>query len=133
MRLRFRFLTALFALLGLLTVSVDGAWASACAAGMETESAASTVRPATQAMSCAAEMAVSHTNRAALPDGSDSGGPECPSMPMSAAGACGAALALPGYDSLLLEPSTPEAQSFVPTDHAHELMLAAAFFRPPIA
>jgi hypothetical protein len=133
MKLRFRFLTALFALLGLLTISVDGAWASTCAAGMEVESAASAVHPASQDMSCGAGMAALSTSGAELPGESHKGGSECPSMPMSAAGACGAALALPGYTSSLLEPSSPEALSFVPTDHAHELLLAAAFFRPPIA
>lgn len=133
MKLRFRFLTALFALLGLLTVSVDGAWASTCAAGMEMESAATAVRPVSQDTSCGAAMAALATTGAELPGEDHTGGSECPSMPMSAAGGCGAALALPGYASPLLESSSPEAQSFVPTDNARELLLAAAFFRPPIA
>ena len=133
MKLRFRFLAALFALFGLLTVSADGAWASTCAAGMEMESAAETLRHASQDTYCGAAMAALATTGAELPGEDHAGGSECPSMPISAAGACGAALALPGYASPLLESSSPEAESFVPTDDARELLLAAAFFRPPIA
>jgi hypothetical protein len=54
-------------------------------------------------------------------------------MPVSAAGVCGAVLALPAYPSPRLAPSLSEAQLSPHTDNFRELLLATAFFRPPIA
>ena len=128
MKLRFRFLAALLALIGLLTFSVEGAWAAPCATKMEMGSAA----PAS-AQDCAGEAAALRANDAELPDGSSSGAPHCPSMPMGAAGACGAALAVPAHIPPQLTPSLPGAQLSPRTDSVRELLLAGAFFRPPIA
>ena len=130
MKLRFRFLAALFALIGLLTFSVEGAWAASCAEMGSTDSG---VGHAAQAEPCSPEAAAAHADGADMPHGSDSGAPHCPGMPMGAAGACGAALALPADSSPQLAPSVLEAQLSLRADSVHELLLAGAFFRPPIA
>jgi hypothetical protein len=129
MKLRVRFLAALLALIGLLTFSVEGAWAASCA---EMGSADSGMGHAAQAESCSFGAAAVHANGADMPDG-ESGAPHCPGMPMGAAGACGAALALPTDSSPELAHSVLEAQLSLPADRVHELLLAGAFFRPPIA
>lgn len=132
MKLRFRFLAALLALVGLLTFSVEGAWAATCTSNMETEPAGGPADQLTQVMSCSASSAV-RGNDAELPNGNEPGAPYCPSMPMGAAGACGAALAVPADVSPQLTSILPEAQLSPRTDRVHELLLAGAFFRPPIA
>lgn len=131
MKLRFRFFAALLALLGLLTVSVEGAWAAACGA-MEVESTVSAADGVTQAKSCTAAAAAFHASGAEVPDGNGSDAPHCPSMPMGAT-ACGVALALPAILSLQLSPVLPKAQLSPHTNSMRELLLAGAFFRPPIA
>lgn len=133
MKLRSRFLAALLALVGLLTVSVNGAWAATCAADMEVECGAPSAQVATEMQSCAADVSATRTDCSGLPDGSGSSAPHCPSMPLSTANACGVVLALPAEVSLQTVLSLPEARLFPRTEHAHELLLAAAFFRPPIA
>lgn len=129
MKLRFRLLAAFIALIGLLTFSVEGAWAATCAMKMDPASA----DPAARMQSCSAEAAAFHASDAEMPDGNDSGAPHCPSMPMGATGACGAVLALPADLSPRLAPSLPEAQLSPRTDRVHELLLAGVLFRPPIA
>lgn len=133
MKLRFRFLAALFALFGLLTFSVEGVWAATCATNMEAGSAAPSADRAAPAQSCSAEAASLRPSGAELPGGNDSGAPHCPSMPMGPTGACGAVLALPADVSPQLTSTLPEAQLSPRTDRVHELLLAGAFFRPPIA
>ena len=133
MELRFRFLSALLALIGLLTFSVEGVWATTCASNMEVGSVAGSVDQTAQELSCSAEASVVRGNGAEMPDGSESGAPHCPSMPMGAAGACGAVLALPADAPPQLTSYLPEAQLSPRTESAHELLLAGAFFRPPIA
>lgn len=133
MKLRFRLLGAFFALIGLLTFSVEGVWAATCATNMEAESATSSVEQASQAQSCSVDAAASRANDADLPNGNDSGSPHCPRMPMDAAGTCGAALALPAAISPQLISTPPELQLAPRTDRVPELLLARAFFRPPIA
>ena len=130
MKLRFRFLAALFAFLGLLTVSVEGAWAAACGMEMETGSATSTT---TQGERCSLGADVSLGHDAGLPDGTGSGAPHCPAMPMGAAGACGAAAALPAHPSPPLIASTLDARLSPVQGDLRELLLAVAFFHPPIA
>jgi hypothetical protein len=130
MKLRFRLLAAFFALIGLLTFSVEGAWAATCAMEMDTGAAAN---PAARTQSCSAEAAAFRVSGAEMPDGNDSGAPHCPSMPLGATGACGAVLALPADLSPQLAPSLPEAQLSPRTDRVHELLLAGVLFRPPIA
>jgi hypothetical protein len=133
MKLRFRFLAALFALIGLLAISVEGVWAATCAAQMEAGSAAPSADRAAQAQSCSADAAAFRVNDADPAGGSDSDAPHCPSMPMGAAGACGAVLALPADLSPQFAPSLPESRLSPRTESLHELLLAGAFFRPPIA
>ena len=133
MKLRFHFLAALLALIGLLTFSVEGVWAATCASDMEAGSTNDSIDQTAQAMSCSAEASVVRGNDAELPDGNESGAPHCPSMPMGAGGACGAVLALPADVSPQLTSFLPEAQLSPLTDRVHELLLAGAFFRPPIA
>jgi hypothetical protein len=132
MKLRPRFFAALFALIGLLTVSVSGAWAATCATTMETGSAAPAAGAVAPAMPCSGAASL-HAQGTELPDGHESGTSPCPSMPMSATGACGAVLALPADPSPRLAPSLSEAQLSPDTDSVRELLLAGAFFRPPIA
>lgn len=126
MKLRFRLLAAFFAVLGLLAVSAEGAWAAACAVEVEAESA-------TQGERCSSGAAVSLGDDAGMPHGHDAGAPHCPAMPMGAAGACGAAAALPADRSPLLIVSTPEARLSPIQGDLRELLLAAAVFHPPIA
>ena len=133
MKLRFRFFAALLALVGLLAFSVEGAWATTCASSMETESASGSAGIAAQAMSCSAEASAVRGNVKGMPDGNESGAPHCPSMPMGAAGACGVMLALPADLSPQLTSILPEAQLSPRTESVRELLLAGAFFRPPIA
>lgn len=133
MKLRFRFLAALLALIGLLTFSVEGVWAATCASNMEVRPAAGSADQTAQVMSCAAEASAVRGNGAEMPDGNEPGAPHCPSMPMGATGACGAVLALPADVSPQLTSILPEAQLSPRTDRVHELLLAGAFFRPPIA
>lgn len=130
MKLRFRLLAALFATLGLLTVSVEAAWAAPCAVDMESGSEA---RAATQGERCSSEMAVSLSHETGLPDGNHSGAPHCPAMPMGAAGACGVAAALPADSSPPMIASALEARLAPIQGNLRELLLAVAFFHPPIA
>lgn len=129
MKLRFRFLVALFALLGLLTVSVEGAWAAVCAVEVETESVTSA---ATQGERCSSGTTISLGDDAGTPDGSHSGVPHCPAMPMGAGGACGAAAALPADPSAPLIASALEARLSPIQGDLRELLLAVAVFHPPI-
>jgi hypothetical protein len=133
MKLRFRPLAALIALIGFLAVSAEGAWAAACTANMEMGSTSVSASVESQAKQCSADAAALRANGAEAPDGNDPGLPHCPSMPLGAAGACGAALALPADLAPQLAPSLREAQLSPRTNSAHELLLAGAFFRPPIA
>lgn len=133
MKLRFRFFATLLALVGLLAVSVQGAWAASCAASMGPEHGAPSVSGGTEAHLCSAEVTASRAGGSELPDGSGSGAPSCPSMPMSATSGCGAVLALPAVVSPHLASFSSDARLSPRTDSAHELLLAAAFFRPPIA
>lgn len=130
MKLRFRFLAALLALIGLLTFSVQGAWAATCA--VETEATTSAADPMGQAPSCAAAAAGLHAQDAELPGGSGPAAPPCPGMPMGASGACGAVLAIPTDVSPSLALPLAEAQLSPRTDHVRESLLAGVFFRPPI-
>lgn len=130
MKLRFRLLAALFAVLGLLAVSAEGAWAAACAVEVEAESATSA---ATQGERCSLGAAASPGDDAGMPHGSHSGAPHCPAMPMGAGGACGAAAALPADPPSPLIASALEARLSPVQGDLRELLLAVAVFHPPIA
>jgi hypothetical protein len=132
MKLRFRLLAALLALVGLPGFTAGGAWAASCASQMEAETlpAENAVEPGAQ---CLTTAGLSQADESRQGSGSDSGAPHCPYMPMGAAGACGAALALPAESSPEFELSIPEARLSLPPDDVRELLLAAHFFRPPIA
>jgi hypothetical protein len=130
MKLRFRLFAAFFAVLGLLAVSAEGSWAAACAVEVETESATSA---GTHGERCSSGAAVSLGDEAGMPLGHDSGAPHCPAMPMGAAGACGAAAALPSDAPSPLIAPTLEARLSPVQGDLRELLLAVAVFHPPIA
>lgn len=132
MKLRLRFLAALLALIGLLTFSVQGAWAATCAVNMETESTTSSADGMGQAPSCSADAAGLHAQDTELPGGSGLAAPPCPGMPMGASGACGAVLAIPSDVPPSLALPLAEAQLSPRADHVRESLLAGVFFRPPI-
>lgn len=133
MKLRFRFLAALFALVALSLSTVGGVWAS-CAAEMEAETGAvSSLDAADPGTTCMAGTGMSRAGDSVQGDGSHSGAPHCPTMPMGATGACGAALALPADSSPEIGLSILEARLSLSPDDTRDLLLAAHFFRPPIA
>jgi hypothetical protein len=133
MNSRFRNLAALFALLALTVGTVQGLWASTCLMEMAVDTTASTEAVAPSAM-CTHGMSATISDRGGsyLTDGGPDA-PHCPAMPMGVAGSCGAVMALPAGSSLSLEPSALEALLPRFPNEARDLLLAAAFFRPPIA
>lgn len=130
MKVRLGSLAALFALLGLLTVSVGEAWAAVClGSGGETRPA---VHTASHGQPChPAETTV--RDQAELPGGTSSEVPHCPAMPVGAASACGVVVALPVDSSSWRIASTPEARVSPHLRGPRALLMGAAFFRPPIA
>jgi hypothetical protein len=132
MNLRFHHFAALFALLALTMGMVQGLWASTCLMEMPVATTASTEAVAPSGMCTHGMIAVSDGTGPSQDDGGP-GAPHCPFMPMGVAGSCGAVMALPAGSSLSLEPSSPEALLPRFPNEARDLLLAAAFFRPPIA
>ena len=130
MKPRFRFLAALLALLGLLTFSVQGAWAATCATNMEMGFSAD---PASAGPSCSVEAAAAHAPDAKGPDSGGPNSPHCPTMPIGAGGACGAVFAVTSDLALALTASPAEAPLSPRADDIRESLLAGVFFRPPIA
>ncbi|MGH7458150.1 MAG: hypothetical protein ACREKN_03565 [Longimicrobiaceae bacterium] len=134
MKLRFRFLAALLALVAPLTFTAQGAWAASCAGQMGSETGAvSSLDAAAPGTTCMAGRDMVPAGDSGQGDGNDSGAPHCPTMPMGATGACGAAFALPADSSPEIGLSVLEARPSISPDDVRDLLLAADFFRPPIA
>lgn len=130
MKLRVRFLAALVALLGLLTFSVQGAWAATCVTNMDM---GFSVDPASAGPSCSADAAALHAPDAQVPDSGAPSAPHCPILPMGAGAGCGAVFAVTSGPALPLTPSPVEARLSPRADDMREFLLAGVFFRPPIA
>ena len=130
---RFRHIAALFALIALTALTVQGLWASTCLMGMESLTSAVSEEVPASPVSCShgATGAFGQTGPSHGEGPSDAS--NCPFMPMNMAGSCGALLALPAESYLSLESSSPEARHLPWPNDARDLILAAAFFRPPIA
>ncbi len=131
MKLRFRFLAALFALLGLLAFVVEGAWASSCPEAAEMEMPAPAVGAIAPGASCMAGMALPHAD---APADTQDDGSQVPHCPLGvAAGSCTGAVSLPAESAVSLAPSPEGADLVISPDQARDLLLASAFFRPPRA
>jgi hypothetical protein len=134
MRSRFRFLAALFALLALTVTAVEGAWAAVCPVEMEMSAdRATSVEANASSEACMHGVAVMHRGTAPSQDAGAPDAPRCPSMPAGTAGSCTGAAALPAEATLQPEPSTEGALLAISSENRRDLLLAAAFFRPPIA
>lgn len=132
MKARFRYLSALLALLALTVAAVQDLWASTCRVEMETAVAAA-AEPAAPSDACPHGIRMATLGTDSPREGPQSSLPDCPGMPMSVSGACGTAAALPeetGFAS-----SYPPAGGLLPhrPDEARDLLIVAAFFRPPIS
>ena len=132
MNTRFRHLAALFALSALTVGAVQGLWASTCPMEMPVATTASMEAVAPSGV-CTHGMTALSDRTASSQDEDRPDAPPCPFMPIGMAGSCGAVVALPAGSSISLEPSSPEALLPRFPDEARDLLLAAAFFRPPIA
>jgi hypothetical protein len=132
MNSRIRHVAALFALIALTIGTVQGLWASTCLMEMPVATTASTEAAAPSGVCTHGMSAISDGISPSQDDGG-TGAPHCPFMPMGVAGSCGAVMAFPAGSSLSLEPSSPEALLPRFPNEARDLLLAAAFFRPPIA
>lgn len=130
MKLRFRVLAALFALIALSISTVGGVWASTCALGMGTEMAS--MDAAAPDAGCPAATVGSHADGSGT-DPSRPDAPHCPFVPAGAAGSCALAASLPAGSFASLAPSPEGALLTVSPDNARDLLLASAFFRPPRA
>ena len=127
---RFRHLAAIFALIALTVGTVQGLWAATC----HMEMSAETTAPPPPAQLGSGIHGVS-----ALADGAgssrDDAGPEaphCPFAPMGMAGVCGPVTAVPAESSAATNPASAETRLPCLAIEARDLLLAHAFFRPPI-
>ena len=135
MNSRFRHLAALFALIALIALiagAVQGLWASTCLMEMPVITAVSTEAAASSGF-CTHGMSAVEDRAGSSQDDSRPDESRCPFMPMGTAGSCGVITALPAESSFALEPSSPEALHSRLPNGARDLLLATAFFRPPIA
>lgn len=134
MRFRFHHLSALLALLALTVVPVQGLWASVCPAEMGASVAQGmSVEASTSSGACTHGMAAVSDQAGPSTDGDRPGIPHCPPMPMGVAGSCATMMALPAGTYLSTEPSSPEALLPHFRNDTRDLLIAGAFFRPPIA
>jgi hypothetical protein len=136
MRVRFHLLAGLLAVLALTATAFEGLWASTHRPeiGTRTIAAASALMDGPSAPDptpdCPAETAHAHPScqRSDHPDA-----PQCPSMPLGMASSCVGAVALPVESFPHFEPSPEGTSSRRSPDQTPDLLLALAFFRPPIA
>lgn len=129
MKLRVRFLAALFALSALILFQVEGLWASsACSTEMETPVAAQTAGADSHSEACP----MGQPGQAHEHDGQGSQGPDCPLMPTGAASCVGGVALLPSSDEPALGPAVDEL-SLASSSHAKDLLLAVSLLRPPQA
>ena len=135
MKLRVRFLAALFALLALSLGWVEGAWALACSPEMGAESVATAPASAGTGgmdMDCPAPAGTSHSDDSGT-DPDRPKAPHCPFGPAAAGGACAIAPPLPGEARVAIAPSPEGALLLVAPDPMRDLLSVSAFFRPPRA
>lgn len=131
MKAHFRHLAALLALIALTAIAVQGLWASTCPLDMP--SAVSTTEVAGPEGSCVhAQPAVTSAANPGQNQG-PSHAPDCPLMPMGMTGSCGAVVAVPAESTLTLAASLHEVRFPRMQNEVRDLLLATAFFRPPIA
>lgn len=129
MKLRFRFLAALFALSALILFQVEGLWASsACSSEMEMPVAAQAANADSHPEACPmGQPGQSHEH-----DGQGSQGPDCPLMPAGTASCIGGVALLSSSSEPASGPVEDEL-SFGSSDHAKDLLLAVSLLRPPQA
>lgn len=130
MKLRFRVLAALLALLALSLTWVQAGWASTCAPGAESAVVASDEASGTD-VECPTDMGMSHS------DGRRSGheqpdAPACPLGPIAASG-CAVATPLPARALAVALASTEGAVLSSFPDATSGRLLVSALFRPPRA
>ena len=137
MRIRFHLLAGLLAVLALTATAVEGLWASTQHAEMGTRTivaASALIRGPSAPVSpadCPAEMA--HSRSSCQGGGGNPNAPPCPSMPLGMVSSCAGAVALPVESFPHFEPSPEGTRSLRSPDQTRDLLLALAFFRPPIA
>lgn len=133
MKLRFRFLAALFALVALSISTVGGVWASMCAPGMGMDSAAmASMGVASHEADCPAATVGSHTDRSGT-DRNHTDAPRCPFVPAGATGSCAVATSLPAGSFASLAPSAEGALLAAAPENSRDTLLVSALFRPPRA
>lgn len=125
MKLRFRVLAALPALLALSLTWVQAGWASMCAPGAE-----STVEASGMAVECPTDIGMSHADE---PRGGHDqpDAPACPFGPMAAPGCV--APSLPAHAPVAIAPPPEGALLVVSPDATRDRLLVSALFRPPRA
>ena len=132
MNSRLRHLVALIALIALTAGTVQGLRASTCPMKTALGVVASTKVAAPHGVCAHGTIFVSDRTDS-YPNGGGPDAPHCPLMPTGIAGSCNAVMALPSESPGALEPFF--AQTLLPrlSNQTRDLLLAAAFFRPPIA
>lgn len=136
MRIHSHLLAGLLAVLVLSVTALEGLWASTQRAEMGTRTVitASTLVDGPSAPDstpgCPAEMARTHPS---CQGGSNPDAPPCSSMPLGMASSCVGAVAIPVESFADFEPSPEGTRSLGSPDQTPDLLLALAFFRPPIA
>lgn len=129
MNRRFRFLSALFALMAIALFQVEALWASAaCALEMEMPVATQTADAETHPGGCAmGQHGQKHDH-----ERQGSQAPDCLLMPAGTASCTGGAALVPLSDEPSVGPAGVES-SVASSDHAKDLLLAASLLRPPQA
>lgn len=131
MNSRLRHLVALIALIALTVGTVQGLRASTCPMKTALGVVASTKVTSPHGV-CVHGKIVVTDRTSSYPDGGSPDAPHCPLTPTGMAGSCNAVMALPSESPVALDPFF--AQTLLPrfSNQARDLLLAAAFFRPPI-
>lgn len=129
MKVRFRFLAALFALSALVLFQVEGLWASA-ACSMEMEMPAASEIAATE--SHPENCSMGESRHSQEQEDRDSQSPHCPLVPVGAASCVGGVALLSSSHVPVLRTAEDE-RSITSSDHAKDLLLAVFLLRPPQA
>lgn len=132
MNLRLRYLVALIALTALTVGTVQGLRASTCPMKTAVGVVASTKVAAPHGVCVHGKIVVSNRTDS-YPDRGGPDAPHCPLMPTGIAGSCNAVMALPSESPVALEPFFAHTLLRRLSVQTRDLLLAAAFFRPPIA
>lgn len=134
MKSHFRFFAALFALIAFTAFLAEGLWASTCYTEMGSGAfTTSSMEGEAPSGACAAGMIMPSTDESGDTDGSHSGVPHCPLIPVGATGSCTGVVSLPAGPLDDLAPSPEGALLSLAPDQARDLLLVAAFFHPPRA